>query len=195
MAGKQVKTVVITIVMGLAIFGGVLGINAVRGGSSSGAVSVGNYANKGAEPSPRVGSFAPDFELSLVGGGNFRLSENKGSYVWLNFWATWCPPCRVEMPEIEAVYPEAQAMNVRIVAVDMAESEEVVVEYAEKTGITFPLALDSNYEATALYQIRGLPTHVFIDAEGVIREIRVGPMSRDTMLEKLKRLTGAYLQR
>ena len=128
--------------------------------------------------SPEVGFFAPDFELEVVGGGLVRLSEFRGNPVVVNFWASWCGPCRSEMPDIQAVYDVYHQQGLVILGINQEESEARVAEFAEELGLTFPLLLDVEGRVSEVYEVYALPTTFFISGDGIIRELHLGSMSR-----------------
>lgn len=136
-----------------------------------------------------AGSPAPDFELAGPGGGVFRLGDYRGQPVLLNFWATWCPPCRSEMPDIEALYREAPR-RFAVLAVNIQEAEGPVRQFVSKYGLTFPVVLDTTGEVTQRYGVSALPTTYFIDADGTVAEAHVGPLNRASIEERLRRLGG-----
>jgi len=103
----------------------------------------------------------------------------------VNFWATWCPPCRAEMPELEALYQKYKDEGVVMVAVNLREDPKRVKRYADALGLTFPIVLDSLGETFQAYGVLALPTTVFVDSNGVVREINVGAMSGKTIEAKL----------
>jgi len=124
---------------------------------------------------PKTGFLAPDFTLTSTDGETVKLSALRGRPVILNFWATWCPPCRAEMPAIEEAWQRYKADGLLILGVNQGESKGVVESYArQEVGTTFPLLLDQTTEVGAIYGVRALPTTVFIDAEGRIQELKVG---------------------
>jgi peroxiredoxin len=137
-------------------------------------------------PAPRVGKPAPDFRLVGLDGQPVQLSELRGHPVWLSFWATWCPPCRAENPDIQAVYQANKENGLVVLAVNIGEETSTVRGYADRTGLTFSIVLDQATEVAAMYRIVGIPTHYFIDAEGVVRDWRIGSMSRTTMDRKVR---------
>ncbi len=141
-------------------------------------------------PAPEVGHPAPDFVLPALDGSEVRLADLRGKPVILNFWATWCPPCRREMPALEIVWQQYSRGDVMVLGVDQGESIAVVSEYVrQNVGVTFPLLLDRSQDVGDLYLVRSLPTTFFIDADGIIREVRVGgPMEVDFLNEKARSL-------
>jgi len=139
---------------------------------------------------PEVGHPAPDFTLPTLNGADVRLADLRGKPVILNFWATWCPPCRREMPALEVIWQQHNRGDVMVLGVDQGESVGVVSEYVrQNVGVTFPLPLDRRQDVGDLYLVRSLPTTFFIDADGIIQEIRVGgPMDVDFLNEKVRSL-------
>ena len=141
-------------------------------------------------PAPEIGHPAPDFTLPTLDGGEIRLADLRGKPVILNFWATWCPPCRREMPALEVIWQQHNRGDVMVLGVDQGESVAIVSEYVRmNVGVTFPLPLDRRQDVGDLYLVRSLPTTFFIDAEGIIRNIKVGgPMELDFLTEQVKTL-------
>ncbi len=122
----------------------------------------------------QVGQLAPNFTLNTLDGQVLTLDELRGQTVILNFWATWCPPCRAEMPEFQRVYSN-QSDSVEIVAINLMEDAPTVQAFIDELGLTFPIAMDSAGDVNSRYQIAGYPSSYVIDAEGVIRVVHVGP--------------------
>ncbi len=137
---------------------------------------------------PAIGSPAPDFELPLLSGGTIKLSDLRGKVVWVNFWATWCPPCRAEMPDIEKIWKSEQGSDLVIIGVDYGEATPTVQGFVNKLGITYPIALDRNGTVAAAYRLAGFPSHFYVDKQGILREIKVGLMSEETMRERIQKL-------
>jgi cytochrome c biogenesis protein CcmG, thiol:disulfide interchange protein DsbE len=127
-------------------------------------------------PSPRAGFLAPDFHVETLDGDVLTLSDLRGRPVVLNFWATWCPPCRAEMPAFERVFRELGGEGVEIVAVNATsqDSRAAAAEFVEDYGLTFPIGLDVSGELQREYLVRALPTTFFVDREGIIREVVIG---------------------
>ncbi len=143
-----------------------------------------------AVPAPAVGHPAPDFTLPTLDGPEVRLADLRGKPIILNFWATWCPPCRKEMPALEIIWQQHNRGDVVVLGVDQGESVGTVSEYVrQNVGVTFPLPLDRSQAVGDLYLVRSLPTTFFIDAQGIIREIRVGgPMESDFLTQQVRKL-------
>jgi thiol-disulfide isomerase/thioredoxin len=131
-------------------------------------------------PSPREGFSAPDFDLDLLGGGQVTLSEFRGQAVMINIWASWCPPCREEMPAIQNVYEDYRDQGLVILAVNTTyqDRETDAAAFVRELGLTFPVPLDRDGSVSRRYQLRGLPSTYFVDRQGVINSVVVGgPMS------------------
>ncbi|NIS81147.1 MAG: redoxin domain-containing protein [Anaerolineales bacterium] len=144
-------------------------------------------------PSPREGFLAPDFSLELLDGGTLTLSDLRGETVLVNLWATWCPPCRAEMPAIQEVFEANKDRGFEVVAVNMTfqDREAEVAAFVEQLGLSFPVALDRSGEVARLYLMRALPTTFFIDREGDIHKVIVGgPMSEITLRTTVEDLLG-----
>src|SRR5688500_9972938 len=124
---------------------------------------------------PVVGSVAPNFDLEVVGWSErLSLSSLRGKPVWVNFWATWCPPCREEMPEVQRLYEQHRERGLEIVGVDVQESAARVTDFTRELGLTFRFVLDPDGSVVDRYYVSGLPSHFFVDREGVIQAIHVG---------------------
>lgn len=127
----------------------------------------------------QVGAKAPDFELKTLAGDQVKLSNLKGKKVMLNFWATWCPPCKEEMPAMEKFYKQGHK-DLVILAVNI-DPQYDVKGFAHKNGITFPILLDTNDQVNEKYQILSIPTTYFIDHNGIIQNKYTGAMNLDMM--------------
>jgi peroxiredoxin len=136
-------------------------------------------------PAPEVGALAPDFTLENLDGESVSLSDFRGQNVLVNFWATWCGPCREEMPAIEARYNRG---DFAVLAVDFGESAERVRGFLAEINVDLPVLLDLDGAVQELYRVRGYPTTFFIDRSGVIRFFHIGQMSAadiDSFLRQL----------
>ena len=126
---------------------------------------------------PQDGELAPDFALLSPEGERIALSDFRGKTVVLNFWATWCPPCRAEMPELQAAWEErGEGDDLVVFSVDFDETAGEVNDFFEDFGLTFPVALDGGRSVAEHYGVRGLPATFFIDAGGVLRSKNLGPV-------------------
>lgn len=115
-----------------------------------------------------------DFTLPLLEGGSITLSELEGKVVFLNFWATWCPPCREEMPSMEKLHQRFKGKDFVILAVDLQEDEKTVADFVKKYQLSFPVALDSGGRIGGTYGVRGIPTSYIVDQGGGIVGAAVG---------------------
>jgi peroxiredoxin len=127
-----------------------------------------------------VGQPAPDFTLKTLDGGEASLSKFRGRPVLINFWASWCPPCRLEMPDLVRAYEAHQDDGFVILAINLTfqDSLQEAQRFADEFNMSFPVLLDETGEVTtALYRLYGLPTSVFVDRNGMISHIQIGPMT------------------
>lgn len=150
----------------------------------------------GRSPAPEVGRVGPDFLLERPGGGTLRLSDLQGQPVVLNFWASWCAPCRAEMPDLVRAYAEYRDDGLEILAVNLQETNKQVLEFADEFGIEFPLVIDRDGELTDIWRlggpINGIPTSYFLDEDGVVQDITYGPLTDEMLTERIgKLLDGA----
>ena len=134
---------------------------------------------------PELNALAPDFERPDVNGNPIRLSDLRGAPVVVNFWATWCGPCIVEMPILQSIFEARQDTGLRILAVNLGESASVVRAWGEAQGLTYDLLLDEQQQVAALYYLRGQPSTYVISREGVITAIFFGPISESGLLAAL----------
>lgn len=137
-------------------------------------VPAGAAAHSQRPPSPQVGFAAPDFSLETLDGETMSLSDLRGQAVLVNFWATWCPPCRQEMPAIQQLYEQYRDQDFTVLAVDLQESEAQVVAFTGQMGLTFPILIDPGGQVFSQYGVRALPSTFFVDPNGVIQEIALG---------------------
>ncbi len=127
-----------------------------------------------------VGQPAPDFTLTTLEGKQLSLSQFRGQPVLINFWASWCPPCRLEMPDLVRAYEAHQAEGFVILAINLTfqDSLEDAQAFVEEFNMSFPVLLDETGEVTTnLYRLFGLPTSVFVDRSGIITHIQIGPLT------------------
>ncbi len=131
-----------------------------------------------------------DFELQDLSGWSVKLSSLKGKVVFLNFWATWCGPCRKEMPSMQRMYDKLKSEGLEILAVDLQEDKAQVRSFARELGLRFPILLDSTGAVGAQYNARAIPTTYLLDRKGFIVARMVGAREWDTpdMLETLRLL-------
>ncbi len=140
-------------------------------------------------PSASAERAAPDFLLRQLGGDPLRLSDLQGRPVIVNFWATWCPTCRAETPDLIALYEQHQASGLVILGVNLRENEGAVAGWVEDFGIPYPIVFDRTGEVASTWRIggpnRGVPSTYFIDSEGVVRKVVFGYVTKELAAEGL----------
>lgn len=142
---------------------------------------------------PQRGFTAPDFTLETPGSELITLSDLRGKPVLINFWASWCPPCRSEMPAMQRVYDDLQEQGFTVLAVNSTHQDDLnaALTFAENLGLTFPILLDRDGSQGTLYGIRSLPTSFFIDPDGTIQDVVIGgPMSEALLRIRVEQLLG-----
>lgn len=156
--------------------------------SADGGVTPVSVSGNASGAAPALNAPAPDFSALTADGSSLRLSDLRGQPVWLTFGASWCQACRAENADVEAVYQQV-AGDVAVVQVFMDEDASAVSDYAQRVGISYVTVPDPNEQLSAEYRILGIPTHFFIDAQGVLRQIKVGslgPAAMQTALADLR---------
>lgn len=141
-------------------------------------------AKRGAPP--QVGALAQDFTATTVDGRKVSLSDYRGQAVWLTFGASWCAACQAEAPDVESAYKAFKPRGVVVLAVSISEDSATAADYADRTGLTYPMVADPNTRIASAYRVLGIPSHFFIDRTGVLRSMRIGSMSPDTMSRALR---------
>lgn len=126
---------------------------------------------------PEVGAPAVDFSLPALTGETVRLGDLAGQVVIVNLWATWCPPCKAEMPAIDAYYEAHRGEGLTVLAVNSQDAPTTVQAFINAQGFHFPVLLDQHNVVSDLYQVQGLPTTFVIDRDGVIQHIQIGAIS------------------
>lgn len=137
-------------------------------------------------PAPAIGHPAPLFTLPTLAGDSVALSDLQGQPVVLNFWASWCGPCRSEMPELQRLHDRLGEAGVVVLGVNQGESPATAAAFLETLGLSFPVALDQRTGVSQQYLVNSLPTTFFIDRAGVIRSTFIGPMSDAVLAQKLR---------
>lgn len=138
---------------------------------------------------PQTGFTAPDFTLTTITGERITLSDLQGQAVLVNVWATWCPPCKAEMPAMEKVYNEYKEQGFVVLAVNSTYQDTTsgILPFAAEYGLTFPILLDKTGEVTLDYQVRSLPSSFFINRQGIITEVVIGgPMSEALLRTRIE---------
>jgi len=135
-----------------------------------------------------AGALAPNFNLTAMDGSEKTLGAMRGTALLVNFWATWCVPCRNEMPAIQQAYDARRGLAFVVWGVNVGETRDQIESYARELGLSFPLLLDGDTRVSHQYHVFGLPTSVFINRNGVIQEVIIGEMSKETLESNLARL-------
>ena len=128
---------------------------------------------------------ATDFKLKNLDGKEIYLSQFKGKKVFLNFWATWCPPCKVEMPFIEKIYQETKNSDLVIISVNVGEDAQTVKAFMASNGYHFTTLLDTDNKVSSIYNITAIPASIFIDKDGYIVKNHTGTLSYEDMHDNL----------
>ena len=140
-----------------------------------------------------LGQTAPDFALTDVDGRPVKLSDFAGRPVWVNVWASWCAPCRAEMPDIESVYRETRGSGtggLALLVVSLGEDPATVRRYLSTTRYDLPVLLDPGFSFTEKYRVSGLPTHYFIGRDGTIRDLAIGGLKPNGMRSRLAKIVA-----
>ena len=122
----------------------------------------------------QLSSSAPDFTLRSVGGKNLRLQEQRGQVVLVNFWATWCGPCRQEMPHLNALYDKYRSSGFVLLGVNIDDDPKAAADLATKLGVRFPVLLDTDKRVSKVYDMSAMPATLLIDRDGRVRHIHRG---------------------
>lgn len=166
------------------VVGGLALIGFVMFRSSSGGVSVDGVAAPGAP--------APDVEMTDFDGATLTLDEYEGKPLVLNFWASWCPPCVAEMPEFEKVF-QAVRDEVEFLGVNQRDQHGAAVDLADETGVTYRLALDPQGRVFDAFGGAGMPTTVFIDADGNVVDVVTGQLSVELLAQRIEQSFGVRM--
>jgi peroxiredoxin len=135
-----------------------------------------------------AGAIAPNFQLKDQDGADKSLEAVRGKVVLVNFWATWCGPCRNEMPALQRAYEAHKDEGFVLWGVNVAETADLVKSYARELNLTFPLLLDGDSKVSRQYRVFGLPTSVFVGRDGVIKDVTIGELNQSTLDGYLKRI-------
>jgi peroxiredoxin len=139
-------------------------------------------------PAPLPDHPAPNFALTNLDGTSITLLDLRGQVLLINVWATWCPPCRVEMPSIQAAHEQYHDQGFSVLAVNLQEDPAIVSAFMRDYQLTFPALLDRDGQVSRTYQAVALPSSFFVDRQGVIRAVYRGPMPRSTIAGTVEQL-------
>jgi cytochrome c biogenesis protein CcmG, thiol:disulfide interchange protein DsbE len=178
----------------LAVTAVLIGVAAVAlGGNGFGqgdGVSQVNLTGNVADAAPVAGAVPPGFSATTYDGKTVNLSDYAGKPLWLTFGASWCPDCRSEAPDVEAAYQKYQAQGLNILAVFISESPGDIESYAQRAGLTFPIAVDQQTKIASLYRTMGIPSHFFIGADGKIKDVKLGALDPATIDSEIQLILG-----
>ncbi|HMA34353.1 MAG TPA: TlpA disulfide reductase family protein [Chloroflexia bacterium] len=145
----------------------------------------------GAAAPPRVGMLAPDFQLADVNTGRpIQLAALRGRPVWINFWATWCEACKLELPTMQQAYARYKSRGLALVGVDMREEPDQVRAFTQAQGYDWLIGIDADMQVRNRYHTVGIPNHLFVDAHGVIQAISLGPLAGNALAADLAKILG-----
>lgn len=142
-------------------------------------------------PSPRAGFLAPEFTLETLDGASASLADYRGRVIILNFWASWCGPCRAEMPALQALWEAQHERGLEVLAVNstLQDSVPAAMAFLQEMNLSLPVLLDRDGALTRRYLVRALPTTFFVDRQGVIRSVMIGgPVSAAVMQTQVEPL-------
>lgn len=179
--------IAVLVLIGLVVYGGYDYFH--KSSSETGQIAESGEANL--ETGILKGRLAPDFALTDLQGNTVHLSDFKGKKVLVNFWATWCPPCRVEMPHMQKFYEDYQSKDVVILGVNLTPTEknpDNVQAFVKEQQLTFPIVLDKEGDVMQTYQVVAYPTTFLLDSDGVIREKFQGAINYDIMKEAVSNI-------
>ncbi len=140
-------------------------------------------------PAAQEGRAAPDFKLATPDGGTVRLSDHRGKWVVVNFWASWCGPCRQETPELQRL-ADRHPQTLVVMGVNQQESAGVAKEFTDQFGVAYPIALDADGAVSVAYRVTGLPRTLLVDPAGVVRYSGNGRITED----QVSKLEAEYLE-
>jgi peroxiredoxin len=133
----------------------------------------------------RIGKPISDFTLTDINGATHKMSDYAGRPVLINAWATWCPPCKAEMPALHDFYLKHKAEGFELLAVNSGESQAAVQQFIDQKGFTFPALLDTNKDVLDGLGVSGLPTSIFVGRDGTVKTIHVGGLTPDAIEKQL----------
>jgi cytochrome c-type biogenesis protein CcmF len=178
-----------TVGMAVGVLTLIAAVVAMWGGDPT-AIARPETANPETESRPPRGQPAPDFTLGLLDGSTLTLSELRGQVTVINFWATWCPPCEDEMPDLQTAWAEYQADGVTFVGIAYDDETAAVQEMIARFNVTYPQGMDVNGDIAAAYGITGVPETFIVDQRGNVTEIYIGPVSADELRRALDNVLG-----
>jgi len=140
--------------------------------------------SSGTNQQPVIGKPAPNFKLQSLDGQSISLSDFRGKPVLINFWATWCGPCRIEMPYLQQIYEEWHGKGMVVLTINIGESSSQIKEFMQSQGLSLPVLLDKGGSVAQKYNILGIPTTFFLDKDGVIQDKIISAFQNKAQIEK-----------
>ena len=139
---------------------------------------------------PQTGEPAPDFTITLLDGADLTLSDLRGQVIVLNFWASWCAPCRNEAPELASAWETVGSENVAFVGITFQDARDASLRFIDTFGITYPNGVDEKGKISRAYGVTGIPETFIIDQDGNVAWSRIGEIRADELIEQIQRLLG-----
>lgn len=177
---SRMGTLVVLLITALVVAGGawiVKSGTAQDAAAQTGGATVITLPGTSRVPPPEVGKPAQDFSLALTDGRTVKLSDFRGSVVWLTFGASWCTSCQAEAPDLQAAHEKYAERGLVLLNVSITESNATARAYAERIGLTYPTGGDPESRIADEYRVSSIPAHYFIDRDGIVRDIRQGGLS------------------
>lgn len=175
-AAGRLQTIIVLVIAILAIGG----LSWYIGQSNDGITAIDVRAATGVTP-PAVGKAPTPFTGLTYAGATVSLADYAGKPLWLNFGASWCRDCRAEAADFEATYEKYRGQGLNVLAVFISEPASDVKAYAQRAGLTFPIVVDPGDKIASAYSLVGIPTHILIGRDGLIKMIKIGALSPDDM--------------
>ena len=194
---RPIVRAIVAVLLLVALGGGALVVRSQRGGSGGEPVSVAGAPTPSAsavpdtsvgpldDQKPIKGQPAPDFALRDADGKLMKLSDLRGKVVFVNFWASWCVPCKKELPDIQKIYDEKHADGLEVLAINWQDNAETAIGFLSSHNIHVPLLLDQSGSVYAQYRLQGLPDSFFVDRNGNIAALQFGSLTEAKMRERL----------
>jgi cytochrome c biogenesis protein CcmG, thiol:disulfide interchange protein DsbE len=182
-------TLVVLLVTAALVAGGAWLVNGRRtdAGNASGTTVV-SLPGQSTVPPPKVGAAAQNFTLTTVDGRTVTLDQYRGKPVWLVFGASWCAACQAEVADVQAAYEKYGKDGLVVLGVNINEGQDAVRSYASRVGTTYPVGADDQSAIADAYRVSAIPAHFFVDRAGVLREIRQGGVSTDSITGSVEKV-------
>jgi cytochrome c biogenesis protein CcmG, thiol:disulfide interchange protein DsbE len=181
-------TVVVLLVTAALVAGGAWAINGRRTDAASAAgTTVVSLPGTSTVPPPKVGAAAQGFTLTTVDGTTVSLDQYRGKAVWIVFGASWCAACQAEVADVQAAYEKYGPKGLVVLGVNINEGQDAVRSYAARVGTSYPVGADDQSAIADAYRVSAIPAHFFVDRTGVLREVRQGGVSTDSIAASVDR--------